>query len=305
MIFPSGQARWALVFVGAAFCLFSCGPAETPAASELQLVFPDAAPLAHRHRNHSFVQSADGTFYLYARQQGDDTHIVMVRPAQGGGWTEPVALDLPRREIASTPRLSADGWLYFTSDAQHPNRVGRNDLNIWRVTYDGETLGVPEVLPDEINTGADEESYAPLGAGRGVFASARMGGAGGYDLYFAEDTETGWQVTPYPHNSMMADATVAATPDGNTLFYYAHLPTEEVYGGVDLFMTQRQEGGWSAPTNLGPLINTQGIEYGPGVSGDGETLYFSRDGVLMSAPLKPSVAAAGFRPVNTGKTSAD
>ena len=306
MTSPNGHAR--AVWLGACLGvmgLVACGPADKPILLEPQLLFPHAEPLAHRHRNHSFMQSPDGAFYVYARQQGDDTQIVMVRPVEDGGWTEPVLLDLPRRETASTPRFSEDGWLYFTSDAQHPARVGRDDLNIWRVRYDGKTLGEAEVLPDEINTGADEESYAPLGAGKGVFASARMGGAGGYDLYFAEEGDAGWQITPYAHNTMMADATVAATPDGDTLFYYAHLPTERVYGGVDLFVTRREADDWSAPENLGPLINTNGIEYGPGLSADGETLYFSRDGVLMSAPLKPSVESAGFRASHAGEAAAN
>jgi hypothetical protein len=37
--------------------------------------------------------------------------------------------------------------------------------------------------------------------------------------------------------------------------------------------------------NPGPPLNSEDSEFGPGLSGDGQTLFFSRDGVLMQIGL--------------------
>jgi len=70
----------------------------------------------------------------------------------------------------------------------------------------------------------------------------------------------------------------ALTADGQTLYFASDKPGG--YGGVDLYKSIRdQSGNWSAPTNLGPSINTSGDEMFPFVAHDG-TLYFASNGHL-------------------------
>jgi hypothetical protein len=259
-------------------------------------VFPEAEPLAHRHRNHSMTEAPDGRLRVFAAQQGDITELKLMTCLADGSWSEPTVLDLPRRETNTSPRFFPDGTLYYSSDAPHPNRPGRKDLNIWRVNYTDDEFGQPEVMPDSLNTGSHEDGFTPLG-GRGdraVFSSTTLGGVGGYDLYVGEKSGDDWRVVPFPYNTAMADSHPVVTPDGEHLFWYAHLPSEDVYGAVDLFVSRLDSDGWSAPVNLGPVINTAGIEYGAGVSADGDTFFFSRDGVLFQAPIKPVIAEAGY-----------
>ena len=47
------------------------------------------------------------------------------------------------------------------------------------------------------------------------------------------------------------------------------------YGGFDLYRTERIQGRWTAPRNLGPQINTPYDENYPFLALDGRTLYFS------------------------------
>ena len=150
------------------------------------------------------------------------------------------------------------------------------------------------VLPDTINSGSHEDGFAPLDQGRAVFSSTTLGGVGGYDLYIAEKAEGGWQVSPFPHNTAMADSHPVVTKDANVLIWYAHMPADAVYGSVDLFMSRFENGQWSTPQNLGPHINTAGIDYGAGVSGDGKKLFFSRDGILLEADLAVTISQAGY-----------
>ena len=48
-------------------------------------------------------------------------------------------------------------------------------------------------------------------------------------------------------------------------------------GAVDLYISWRTDaGGWTAPRNLGPAVNTSGTEFCPFVSRDGRFLFFTR-----------------------------
>ena len=72
--------------------------------------------------------------------------------------------------------------------------------------------------------------------------------------------------------------------------FFAHLSDDrntiilslEGFGGpggeLDLYVTHRCGSGWSALTNLGPVINTFGIEGSPWLAEDGRTLYYSTNG---------------------------
>jgi outer membrane protein OmpA-like peptidoglycan-associated protein len=54
---------------------------------------------------------------------------------------------------------------------------------------------------------------------------------------------------------------------------------EDAVGGQDLYVSHHEGSNeWSAPINLGPVINTEQTEYGPYLMGDNKTLAFSSNG---------------------------
>lgn len=299
MTSPNHLFRYVLSgLLGSLAALTACGQKQ-PLPPEIPImVFPETPTLAHRHRNHSLTESPDGQYRIYAAQKGDETDLMILVAQPGGGWSAPQKLELPRLETNTSPRFAPDGTLYYSSDARHPRRPGRKDLNIWQVRLEAGVPGEPEVLPDSINSGSHEDGFAPLGADTAIFSSTTIGGVGGYDLYIARKAGDDWSVTPFPHNTAMADSHPVATPDGKTLIWYAHMPLDEIYGAVDLFVSHLTPEGWNVPQNLGPQINSSGIDYGAGVSADGQTLFFSRDGILLQTQLKAALDSAGF--VNSG-----
>lgn len=287
------SAQWPYMVL-ACMMLVGCNAPVESDRLHVSPVFDDGSPLAHRHRMHSLTESPDGQMRIYAAQKGDVTDLMIMRRTDRGEWGAPALLDLPRFETNTSPRFFPDSTLYYSSDAPHPKRAGRKDLNIWRVSYAAGRFGTPEVLPDEINTGSHEDGFAYLGEDRAVFSSTTIGGVGGYDLYIAKYKNEKWTVSPFPHNTQMADSHPVATQDGMTLIWYAHMPLQAVYGSVDLFFSEWKDGHWEEPSNLGPIINTQGIEYGAGISADGATLFFSRDGILLETNLQAALRDAGY-----------
>ncbi|MBN2666157.1 MAG: PD40 domain-containing protein, partial [Bacteroidales bacterium] len=71
----------------------------------------------------------------------------------------------------------------------------------------------------------------------------------------------------------------ALSPDGEKMVFSSN--RSESLGGLDLFISYREGTEWSAPINLGNLINTKGDELTPFLDQD-NNLYFSSDGISGS-----------------------
>ncbi len=69
----------------------------------------------------------------------------------------------------------------------------------------------------------------------------------------------------------------ALTPDGSRLFFSSDMPGG--FGGMDLYVAEKESGRWGPPMNLGPAINTEGHELFPYYHAT-ERLYFSSDGQI-------------------------
>lgn len=100
----------------------------------------------------------------------------------------------------------------------------------------------------------------------------------GCDLYRAvrENEQTPWrEVQPLGNgvNHPSWDSQPCLSLDGKELFFASRRN-----GNADLYHCYRDENGyWSEPENLGPVINTKGTEMAPFIHPDGKTLYFSSD----------------------------
>jgi outer membrane protein OmpA-like peptidoglycan-associated protein len=74
-------------------------------------------------------------------------------------------------------------------------------------------------------------------------------------------------------NYSMAYPTISA--DGKQLYFASNMPGG--FGGLDLYVSQWEDGRWGLPVNLGPAINTEGNELYPFVDKSGR-LYFASNG---------------------------
>jgi hypothetical protein len=78
---------------------------------------------------------------------------------------------------------------------------------------------------------------------------------------------------PFPFNSQQYDvAQPSASSDGKYLFFSSDMPGGQ--GGSDIYYSEWINGQWSAPVNLGPVINSSGSENYPYIHSSGR-LYFS------------------------------
>lgn len=96
-------------------------------------------------------------------------------------------------------------------------------------------------------------------------------------IYEAKKEEEAWNnIKDLPFNSdEYSTGHPCVSPDGSTLYFVSNMPGG--FGGTDIYMSTKNETGWSNPINLGPKVNTEGNEMFPFLSEDNK-MYFSSDG---------------------------
>ena len=228
---------------------------------------------------------------------------VATRDAKGDPWNEPVNLGsaINGSSRDSSACLAASGLeLYFTSD--RPGGYG--DRDIWVATRDttSDAWHLPVNLGPTVNSGAFDGRMSLTADGLSLFfVSTRPGGLGNRDIWVATRTtiDSPWDppVNCGPNvNSAAEDHVPAISPDGRMLVFTSDRPDE--FGGRDMYLTTRVSTAddWSAPTNLGPTLNSSVLEGSPDISPDGRMLYFNstrQGGVggndIWQVPIDPVV----------------
>lgn len=97
-------------------------------------------------------------------------------------------------------------------------------------------------------------------------------------LYFSEYTNDAWSEAQKLNicTSKYAYTHPTLSEDGKKIYFTSNqMPGG--YGGMDIWVSERKDGEWKKPVNLGPNVNTSGNELFPFFAAD-ETLYFASNG---------------------------
>ena len=108
----------------------------------------------------------------------------------------------------------------------------------------------------------------------------------------------------YPINSSGNQGAICLSPDGNKIFFTA-CNRFDGYGSCDIYFSEKNNGIWSEPKNLGQTVNSSAWDSQPSISSDGKTLYFSstRKGGFGSSDIwKTMLSPSGNwrKPINLG-----
>ena len=98
------------------------------------------------------------------------------------------------------------------------------------------------------------------------------------DIYQSQKMENIWAPATPVHalNTPSNESTQTQSSDGKTLLF-ASCGKKGGYGSCDIYGARRNQGEWSTPQNLGPMINTRHWESQPCLAEDGLALIFSSD----------------------------
>jgi len=237
--------------------------------------------------------SADGLSLYFTRigsaKMSEADIYVTERASVSDPWGEPVKLGpaVNSSSYDGEPSISSDGLsLYFGSQRSG----GYGGADIWVATRASVSDPWEKAmnLGPIVNTWADDTDVCISADGRSLYIdSFREGGHGGIDLWVAtrETLSDLWQEPVNlgtAVNGLSGDSAPSISADGRVLFFsdfFSPRPGGQQGGAADIWMTMRAtvSDPWREPVNLGPAVNSFGLDAHPDISTDGSTLYFTSD----------------------------
>lgn len=119
------------------------------------------------------------------------------------------------------------------------------------------------------------------------------------DFFISKKNNQVWQMAnPIQSvNTRGNEGAPTLSADGQYMFFASCVemdgtygsPDRKGYGSCDIFYSQKLNGKWTKPQNVGPIINTRNWETQPSFSSDGKTLYFIRGQVTREGIKNPDI----------------
>lgn len=225
--------------------------------------------------------SIDGKEFVFTRRVNNYNEDFFSSTQSTAGWDKALPLkgDVNTPQNEAGQNISQDGqWLVFTANGRQQG-YGNFDIYISYLTATGWSEATN--LGGRVNSDQwDSQPCLSPDKRELYFASRRMGGYGGSDIYVcrmlangrwseaenlgAEINTTGDDQCPFIH------------ADNQTLYFVSN--GLQGYGGNDLFYARKGPGGvWSKPMNMGYPINTINDEGTLFIAADGITAYYASD----------------------------
>lgn len=254
------------------------------------IVIKNEAAINSEYLEYSPAFYEDGLVYISTKvaapkkdiiDKNIDKHLMSIYRAKrnGDGFlteTEVFAPELLSKFHEGPLTFSRDNsTVYFSRNNEQKEKIKKRKMNIYSATKSGEGWSDIKELPfnnDEYETmhpsiSADDDAL--------YFASDRLGGFGGMDIWVAYKNGDEWSDPINLGASVNSDGDESfpfISPDG-TLFY-----SSNGFGGngeLDIFYVQKEGYEWGAPTNLEAPFNTPQDDFGFIMDRDNKNGYFS------------------------------
>lgn len=237
-----------------------------------------APPINSEFTEYNPVVSADQSIMAFTSlrpnyRSGQFKEEIYVSYQKEGVWVEPQKLDIKTENNVGTAGISPDGQqMIIYIGGEH------NNGNLYIMQKKGNEWGIPDALPNTINSRYNETTASITPDGKTIyFASNRPGGFGGYDIYVShKDANGNWgeaqNLGPKVNSAADEDAPFIH-PDQKSLYFTSN--GHSTMGGRDIFKTVLINGQWREPENMGYPINTPLDDNYFTLTADGSQGFFS------------------------------
>jgi flagellar motor protein MotB/tetratricopeptide (TPR) repeat protein len=175
---------------------------------------------------------------------------------------------------------------YLSFESSNESRSNRAKKMLGDAIFRPEALSKPvEFIPvnmgENINT-SNREYFPSVTADENTFIFSVQDGIrqmGQEDLYRSLKVNGKWTKSePLPNvNTKGNEAAQSISADGKFLIFTVCNRPED-FGSCDLYYSERKEGKWTKPKNIGAPINSSGWESQPSVSPNADAIFFTRGG---------------------------
>jgi hypothetical protein len=210
-------------------------------------------------------------------------YTIYVSRFEEGHWGNPEVWPFSGQWRDSDPVLSPDGeQLFFVSD----RAVEGKDTHTFRAYVSrrtqGRGWGEPTMLPAPINQPDQYNVYfVSMARNANLYFTRFPAVGGGNSNVYVSRFVHGKYATPENLGSKInvpGAFTVEAfiAPDESYLLLGGWRPSGR-HGSSDIWISHNQDGEWTTPINVGPLVNTSAREYSPRLTPEGRWLIFTSE----------------------------
>jgi WD40 repeat protein len=260
------------------FALTSCA-AFAQAAPQLEMVgegvisTPDdefGGALSPDGKSIYFAKSVPGSYlYVLCVSHLDDQ----------GRWSAPEILPFSGQWRDPDPVLSPDGKTLLLVSDRPVDGKDLHHYHIWMSRLTDKGWGNPEVIRGPINEVDATQLFASMTSGGTIYFTSARHHKGIFEVFRSKLADGKYQEPEF----------ISELSDGRATTIEAFIAPDESYiilgsfgrqgglGSSDLYISYRENGKWSKPQNLGPVINSRAREYSPRVTPDGRYLIFASE----------------------------
>ena len=205
----------------------------------------------------------DGILFASDRSQG-------VAVKRDHAWTGNPFLELFYVETMRTDKEDPLTTVYGTPDKFNKSFNSKYHDAAVTVAEDGDQMFFTRNNYVDGKLGRSDDGIVKLK----VFYADKKGGTSAED---GDTSDEEWgELQSLPFNSDEYSVLhPAISPTGNRLYFASDMPGG--FGGMDVYYSEKENGRWNPPVNLGPNVNNEGHQAFPFVSPDGR-IYFASDG---------------------------
>lgn len=249
------------------------GPINTDELEGVPVISADESIMIYTYVGKKSTGGLLNDFLKPDKEEGVYHEDIFISTRNDSAWNQPVGISsLNTNANDAAVALSPDGQTLFSfvSDVKNPG-----DLYFSSLT--GSEWSKPEKLNENINSEFWEGSCSITSDGRYLyFASERLGGLGGRDLYLSEKVNGDWgpavNLGPSINTKYNEDAPFIH-PDGITLFFSSE--GHKSIGGYDIMYSIKKENSWIDPLSMGIPLNTTEDDRYYVINAKGDVGYFS------------------------------
>jgi hypothetical protein len=226
---------------------------------------PGIISLPNRFEHGICFSEDGGECYFVVRAADWSVAQIMVTRYENGQWTTPAVASFSNTMSMSPSLADNDQSMYFSRSA-----------DIYKAVRTPTGWSSPVKLAAPVSSSQDDWSVCISTLGNLWTCSWRPGGAGQCDAWrlqyvggnFINPTNISTVNTTYN------ECNPVSGPDEGYVIFNSNRPGG--YGAMDLYISFADgQGGWKAPRNLGPTINTSEVDAAPYISPDNRYLFFT------------------------------
>ncbi|MEP2023042.1 MAG: OmpA family protein [Reichenbachiella sp.] len=260
-------------------CQFALKAMETPFDYNIQILPDHANSFALQYFP---VLSVDQQKIYFTRREGfsvqNDEDIFYCDKQPDGSWSVPMSISDKINSVYNegAASLSANGrMLVFTSC---DGRRGYGSCDIYVSYKEGSNWSEPENMGNMINSAAWEAQPSLSADGRTIyFVSNRQGGFGRKDIWSSVKNKKGkWETAVNlgkKINTNKDEISPFIHANGESIYYSSNGIVG--LGGLDIYMSEKEDSLWSDPVNLGYPLNDAYDQVSLYISSNGAKGYYT------------------------------